>query len=408
MEKVINVMWLCSKPTNEYLEKLNKTNIHYGGWIDSILSVIKKSKKIHIDYVFFVNDKNNYKEIKTNDVNYYPVRNYDEANKILKQNHMLHVFGTENKKINQFVLKNDNNNIVVWLQGLLSEYNYYYYGINEVIKKSKISNALITKFIIFINYRLYRLRSKGEINVLKKVKYVIGRTDWDKKISLSINPNLTYFYCQEVLRECFYNKKLWKNKILKPHSIYISQANYPIKGFHNVIRPLSKVKEKYPDLTIRISGENILNSNNKLTNLGINYAGLIKKLLKKYDLLDSVQFLGTINSEKVKKELLNNNIFLLCSNIENSPNSFGEALMTGTPIVSVDVGGIGSLADNKIVHYYSDEESLIKQIESIFDHKIPSTKVLKQRNKATHNYNKKQILKDLENIYKSILKEKYE
>lgn len=409
MEKLINVMWLCSKPTNEYLEKFNKTNIHYGGWIDSILSVIRKSKKIHIDYVFFVSDRDNYQKLEIDKVNYYPVIDFREAKSILDKNDILHVFGTENKRNNDFVLKHSNINTVVWLQGIVSECaKCYLNGINDVIDKSKISNGLLTKLVIFINYLFFKHRQNSEIEVLKKIKYVIGRTDFDRRISLSLNPKIVYFYCQEALRDNFYDKEYWNNTIMKPHSIYISQAGYPIKGFHTIISSLGDLVKVYPDISIRIGGENLLQSNSILTKIGINYASLIKKLLLKNNLLNNVEFIGTIGPELVKKELLNSNLSIICSSIENGCNALREALITGTPIVSADIEGVKSSEINKFINYYINNSELKEKIENIFDGNISSASTINQVEVANRLYDRNTILNNLEKIYLEIYEGKNE
>ena len=52
--------------------------------------------------------------------------------------------------------------------------------------------------------QVYTQRGELEIDALKKLRHVIGRTDWDRESVLEINPKLTYHFCNETLRNPFY------------------------------------------------------------------------------------------------------------------------------------------------------------------------------------------------------------
>lgn len=58
-------------------------------------------------------------------------------------------------------------------------------------------------------------------------------------------------------------------------------------------------------------------------------------------------------------QYLNSHIFASCSSIENSPNSVGEAMILGTPVVSSDVGGV----KNMLIH---NEEGYIYPFDEYY------------------------------------------
>ena len=60
---------------------------------------------------------------------------------------------------------------------------------------------------------------------------------------------------------------------------------------------------------------------------------------------DQFEFEGFLSAEKMKRLLLESNVFVCPSSIENSPNSLGEAMLLGVPCVASDVGGIADMCD---------------------------------------------------------------
>ena len=59
----------------------------------------------------------------------------------------------------------------------------------------------------------------------------------------------------------------------------------------------------------------------------------------------------------MKEEYLSCNVFISASTIENSPNSVGEALLLGVPVVTSDVGGVSSITKhNETAFLYPSDE----------------------------------------------------
>ena len=57
----------------------------------------------------------------------------------------------------------------------------------------------------------------------------------------------------------------------------------------------------------------------------------------------NINFLGKKSSPDIAELLLGSNFFIHASYIENSPNSVCEAMISGTPVIAGQVGGVGSL-----------------------------------------------------------------
>jgi hypothetical protein len=74
---------------------------------------------------------------------------------------------------------------------------------------------------------------------------------------MAINPGIKYYFCNEVLRDSFYNSDKWRIDLKKDFTIFISQASSPRKGLHQVIKALSIVKN-YSGRSIKSSGVDIM------------------------------------------------------------------------------------------------------------------------------------------------------
>ena len=248
--------------------------------------------------------------------------------------------------------------------------------------------------------KAFRAREKFEKEVFRLSKFCIVRTEWDKACVLSINPQITYFNCGEILRDGFYKSKKWNLERSEKHSIFISQAAYPIKGLHIALEELSLLKNKYDDLKIYVGGEDLSLSNEP-------YAKYINDKIIEYGLKDTVFFLGQITEQEMINYYLRSNVFLSTSLIENSSNSICEAMLLGTPVVASFVGGTPSLIQHEYdgLSYPLEEPNMMRYyIEELFDSEELCNRLSKNEIiKATERINNKNnIIKKLSNIYLEI------
>ena len=287
---------------------------------------------------------------------------------------IVHIHGTEFSHGLAYVNSCGSNNVVVSIQGLLSScYKYYDYGLSawQIIKNIAIKDLL--RGTIFHFKRSFKQRSFLEKALLNKVPYIIGRTDWDHAYTWSINPGAKYYFCNETLREQFYdNDVIWNYDYCKKHSIFIAQAGYPLKGLHQLIKALPLVLKEYPDTQIYVAGKNILD--NKGIKAITNYDGygrIIKELIDKRELNANFHFLGFLNALQMKEQYLKSNVFISLSSIENSPNSLGEAQILGVPCIASFVGGVSNMIPNEscgILYRFEDIESLAWNICKLFQY----------------------------------------
>lgn len=286
---------------------------------------------------------------------------------------IVHIHGTEYSHGHAYMKISDNKNVVISIQGLLSScYKYYYYGMKKLDIYSCLTIRDIIKGSIISAQKSFKERSVIEKEMIKMCKHIIGRTSWDKANTWAINPNTEYHFCNETLRPDFYDGSQWDYHHCKKHSIFLSQAGYPLKGLHQVLKAMPLILRHYPDTIIRIAGNDIIKTNSLINKLKLTGYGLyIKKLIKKYNLNGKVIFTGNLNAKEIKQEYLNSNVFICPSTIENSPNSLGEAQILGVPCIASYVGGIADLmkGNEDNLYRFEDVEMLANKICLIFANK---------------------------------------
>lgn len=265
-------------------------------------------------------------------------------------------------------------NTVISIQGLVDVYaRHYLLGLPSTVIYRKTVKEILLREGVYSGYRSYVRRGMYEKKALSGVKYIIGRTNWDKGCAYIVNPSAEYLFANETLRSNFYSGA-WEYSKCIPHSIFVSQASYPIKGFHFLLIALKTVKQFYPDVTVRVAGADLSKDN---WVKGSSYGLYIQKLIEQYDLGNNVKFIGLQNAEQMKQELLNANIFVSSSVIENSPNSLGEGMILGVPCISSDVGGVTNLiSHNEEGYVYPLDETymLAYYIIDLFSDKDRATR----------------------------------
>lgn len=282
---------------------------------------------------------------------------------------VVHIHGSEFTHGLAYVRACSADRVVVSIQGLVGVYSRYYYsGLSkgQIIKNSTYRSLLGRN--IFTGKRSFQRRGEYERELLTRVKHIIGRTSWDKAHAWAINPCAQYHHVNETLRKEFYDGD-WRYENCTVHSIFLSQANYSVKGLHMVLRAMPYVLRHYSDAKIIVAGNDITHKRSLHDLLYYtDYGKVISRVIKHYDLKNAVLFTGPLNAEGMKREYLKANVFVCPSSIENSPNSIGEAQLLGVPVLASYVGGISDMmvGDEEHLYRFEEVEMMAKKICDIF------------------------------------------
>lgn len=417
----MKILWLSAISLPAVNKVHGKTDAPTGGWISSMITELRKYDEITSINIVSVHRGKNIEHISTGKVIYtlVPSKNgifqYDpllgkQLQKVISDYcpNIIDVQGIEFFLIKSLLTCKVEVPVVATIQGLTSECVRHY---NAGIKISEILGSLtLRNFIrydgLFSGKRQYQRRGENEILSLKQLKYVIGRTGWDKAYALSHNRKLQYFHCGRILRDAFYQYH-WKLDDAKRYSIFTTQARYPLKGLHVLLKAISILKAEYPYIKLYIGGKDLLNRDDWLKKISFSdYQKYIKLLITRYDLKEQVVFTGFLNDQEVADRLCKSHVFVIPSFIENSPNALGEAQMIGTPAVASLVGGNADYVKDEetgLLYNCNEPVMLAAKIKRIFDDdKLANYLSISSKKVTSSRHSRKENSTKLLSIYKKI------
>ena len=258
---------------------------------------------------------------------------------------VVHCFGTEYPHTLALCRSfPDKSRILIGMQGLIHMLADAYFANmpGKAIVKVTLRDFL-RKDSTLSQQQKFAARGTMEIEAIKLAGNITGRTAWDRQHTQKWNPQATYYHMNETLRSNFY-EGAWSLEKCIPHSIFVSQGDYPLKGLHYVLHALPAIRERYPDVKVYVAGNSLVNYKTLKDKLKISgYGKYLRSLIQKYHLESNIEFTGRLTAEQMKAQYLKSHLFLCCSSLENSPNSLGEAMLLGVPCVSACVGGVPSL-----------------------------------------------------------------
>lgn len=315
---------------------------------------------------------------------------------------VVHIHGTEYSHGLAYMTACGSENVVISIQGLTSAYYYYYYGMTKKDIYMNLTFRDIIRGSILKGQKQFKQRAAYEIEMIKNAKHIIGRTSWDRARTWAINPCAEYHFCNETLRPEFYDGSEWNYNKCDKHTIFLSQAGYPIKGLHQVLKAMPIILRHYPDASIRVAGGDITKTSTLSEKLRLSgYGKYIKKLIKEVGMEGKVTFTGNLNAEQMKQEYLHANVFVCPSTIENSPNSLGEAQILGTPCVASYVGGISDMmkGNEENLYRFEEVEMLADKVCHIF---AEQANQIDMRAVASHRHDANSNSDNLLLIYKNV------
>lgn len=421
----MRILWLTNIAIPEANMLMKKTPSPFGGWFASAAESLSNCEKVNLAVAFPDNKATSIIELKGKKIEYhaFPVLKNDliDVNNNVFLNNIIskfnpdivHIFGTEYPHTLAMVnvCNEQNIKVVISIQGLVSVYaNHYMACLPTNIQNRITFRDFIKQDNLIQQQKKFAKRGRLELEALQKVKYVIGRTTWDKACVSQINPDIQYYHCNETLRDKFY-EYTWDIDKCNKYSIFVSQGSYPIKGLHFILEAMPLILKRFRDAKLYVSGHNIVKTDAFKNKLKISsYGKYIKMLIDKYNLHGRIFFIGILNEKEICQRYLKSNVFVCPSIIENSPNSLGEAMILGVPCVASYVGGIPDLLIDKEEGFLYQADApymLAHYISEIFSNNFLALNMSKRaREKAVITHNRENNTKRLIQIYKQIAEKK--
>ncbi len=418
----MKVLWLSNNPALgiDYLFDDYKL-VQTGGWLYALNREIQT--QIDLSIAFF--HPYNQIDFKYEGTNYYPIHTGNILIENLKRRFfnkvydndfiteylriieltkpdVIHIHGTENPFL--CLLKHTNIPIVISIQGNLTVYHHKFLsGFNGKFLRHYENNFGLKALVLGRNnfnrnYNEIKTKSKIERKYFKFSKNVIGRTDWDKRISRILAPDSAYYLADELLRDTFYQTN-WNNFYKEGRLIiFTTNGDNYYKGFETICFALKLLLDLNIEIEWRVAGIHNHSLINRIT----------KKFLKQNYPKTSLKLLGSLNEQEIIDNLLESHIYVMPSHIENSPNNLCEAMIIGMPCIATFAGGTGSMlkdGEDGILIQDGDPWAMAGAIIELKNNTDKSTVYSKNaRLKALKRHNKERVVEQYIQIYKEVIK----
>jgi glycosyltransferase involved in cell wall biosynthesis len=354
----MRILWFTNT-SSLYSENSNSYN--GGGWIESLEFILRSNSSVDLAVSFFHHSDN--RILKKNRVSYFPVkkisprknpveylinrfRRYivgdNQTTKFLEvielfKPDVIHIFGTEGPFCE--IVQLTKIPVLIHIQGIINPNKIAYFPPGYSKVDFFLSRIFLFKNVLLISPFFSYLRLKKmcllEEKALKNGSYACGRSEWDSQVVKFYNPKITYFHIDEVLRPVFYRNKIDNNIKSKDKFVILSTLSNTIyKGLDVVLKVAHLLKKN-----------SNLNFEWRIIGLDVN-SDLFRFFENRQDINHSdvnIKLLGVLNSEQIYVNMIESNVFVHTSYIDNSPNSVCEAQIVGLPTIASNVGGVSSL-----------------------------------------------------------------
>jgi len=407
--------------TNQLIQ--NKDTFIIGGWIQSLIGVLQQSPTIELA-VIGLTDGNSCVE-KENNTTYYKICDRKSSNPLVRiyqrfrckiqdkgvlkdcvsaildfKPDIVQIFGTESFACG-VIPYIGTIKTVVHLQGLLNPYmnvwfppgisknTFYFYSFNlfQYLKGNGQRQQ----------HGMFQAMAKRELEYFQSIRYVMGRTHWDKLVARILSKEAQYFHVEEVLRPDFYTDLQWSKKERNSATLISVLSSSSYKGFDLILKTAVLLKSQGIEFQWLVCGPQKEHPIIKA----------MERIFKQKFAEYNVSFLGKRTAKDLVSLFLDADIFIHPSYIENSPNSLCEAQILGLPVVATDVGGISSLIKNNetgILFPANDPYSLCEIVTSLLsDSQKMQHLGTNARNEAKKRHNRDMILKNIETVYREII-----
>jgi glycosyltransferase involved in cell wall biosynthesis len=403
----MKVLWFSNTPANadEYYGTQLKST---GGWLKAFDKTMQSKVDLSIAFLgskeeHFIYKKANYYQIPKERNIFFKVLakffGYYRKNHLIEylnvidrvKPDVIHIFGTE-LTYGDIVGETDVP-VVVFIQGNFTIYAHKYFCGIEKRYVRRFFSSEVGFWKSFLHFRRHAIK---EQKYLLRSRYVMGRTNWDERISRILAPQSQYLFIDDILRDSFYNSK-WVPNNNEKKIIHTTTGNNIYKGLETVCYALSLLNNNDINVEWNIAG---VNSNDQVVRI-------VKRKLKKDFPKKGLVFLGSLNEKELVASLLKADMYVMPAHIENSPNSLGEAMLLGLPCITTLAGGSGTIIsdrDNGLVIQDGDPWAMAGAVIELFENYEEAINYgVKGRNGAIDKYSKDKISNDLVIAYNNMI-----
>ncbi len=380
----MRILWIVNVVPPTLTTSINRPTEILGGWVESMSSVLSKKEEVKLGIACKCQEglafDNNVGGIKYYSVPYgkkTSIKGLTVRCREIIQSfdpEIVHIEGTEfiHARAMQLAAKEAGIPVVISLQGILDGYYPYQCGhlmIDDMMFSRSLTNISAAWILHLRKTRWFAKRLKPENDIISDAEFILGRTSWDRAHAYKINTKALYYNCNRNLRPPFYTEN-WSAEKREIHSLYVGNGYYALKGVHYVVQAVAQLRNEYPDIKVYVAGYKPFSEGDKRSFFKKGYGLYLKKLIGKLGVEDNIVFTGPLQANEVAERLSRVHAYILCSVIENSPNTLGEAMMVGTPCIASYVGGVPDMVTDGVeaLLYRDDDPAMLAwRIKQLFD-----------------------------------------
>lgn len=237
----------------------------------------------------------------------------------------------------------------------------------------------------------WKRNSITEQRMLRTIKHFMGHSIWDERITKLLSPKGHYYFCNEMLRNVFYDST---ERCLSLKAVFVTTISSPFyKGYDLLLKTAQILKGVMVDFEWLVFGdvnpkfvERVFNVNHQEVN---------------------VHLMGVASAEQIKNALLSATAYIHTSYIENASNSVCEAQLLGVPCIAANVGGIPTLIEDGFTGYLvpaNDPYQMAFLMKFLAESKDVNVEMGKRAKEvAMKRHDRKTIVNRVMDIYEEIL-----
>ena len=236
---------------------------------------------------------------------------------------------------------------------------------------------------------------KRETQILRSVKYYLGRTRWDHEQVRKVNPEAVIFEGGEIMRQPFYDADIDAISDIPASLKLVTTISEPTyKGFDLVLKTAKLLRDKYSlDFEWKVFGNVDPGFFERITGITVQQAG--------------VTLAGVATARELVNAIAQASMYVHPSYIDNSPNGVCEAQLLGAAVVATNVGGVPSLISDGETGFLvrkGNAEEMAERIVAMYRNRDLLRKVgHNARRVALQRHDRQAIASSLMDTYRSLL-----
>lgn len=413
------ILWTSNIDLPAAASQLWLTPTPFGGWLSLMTSRLAQRPDFAIG-IAMRSESARFQRIEKDGITYYALPQQHDRFDVVQADvdrvladfapDILHVEGAEMRHARRF-LSTWTGPRLLSMQGVLNGYAKYELGrlpIFAMLNPLHPRLMLTALALLFQRQRHFVPRLASERMAMRAADHVMGRTLWDRAQAQALAPDATYHHCARILRDVFWQTH-WQWERAEPFSIFVGNGASARKGAHIAVQALALLRRDVPKVTLYIAGEDPRSLPLRALKRHVGYPVYLLHLVRKLGLEDHVRFTGVLSGQAMAERMARSHVCLMASIIENSPNTLGEAMLLGTPVVSACAGGAPSMArdEAEALFYRPDDPAMLAfQVRRIFDDPALAARLSSAaRARALETHDPDRNLADLITAYDAIMAE---